>query len=131
MTPTFEYTLRPILRGVIIRAVIGLFDMPDQLYIAGRQPIGTLNRWNLTALNFYRTEFRLLGPAGSLEQHGYSDPAALEGKACLICRDMPTEVGSRLDLVAIEPPEAMLGADWPMVVWAEYHGAPVLSRGSN
>jgi len=55
--------------------------------------------------------FSLIGKAGTIAQHGYTDSDRLIGKRCLIYS------GGRFDSVAIEPGQ---GDHWGMVVWCEY-----------
>jgi hypothetical protein len=115
-----ENIMRPTLKGTIIEAAIGRHDGPDFIVIDGWQPAGARNRWNLTSLDDDRTLFRMIGPAGSLAEHGYIDTTALIGKACIVCCDVVMEAGKRFDMVAIEPSGNLVNADWPMIVWAEY-----------
>ncbi len=55
--------------------------------------------------------FSMIGQAGTLAQHGYTDADRLIGKRCLL------HSGGRFDSVSIEPEQ---GDHWGWVVWCEY-----------
>lgn len=105
-----DWETPPTVEGLIVRAWISEDGQPDVLHVQGvdvADDIGNLNR----VIGDPDRPFVLVGKAGTIAQHGYTDPSRLIGKRCLIYS------GGRFDSVAIEPET---GEHWGSVIWCEY-----------
>lgn len=110
-----DWETSPTVEGLIVRAWIGEGEQPDVLHVQGvdvADDIGNLLRVIGDPDNPDPDRpFVLVGKAGTIAQYGYTDPAKLIGKRCLIYS------GGRFDSVAIEPET---GEHWGSVIWCEY-----------
>lgn len=105
----------PTVEGVIVQAWIGQDGMPDVMHVQGidvAEDIGNLDRIIGDEDNpDPNRPFSLIGKAGTIAQHGYTDADRLIGKRCLLYS------GGCIDSAAIEPEQ---GDHWGLVVWCGY-----------
>jgi hypothetical protein len=110
-----DWETPPTVEGVIVRAWIGQDGAPDVMHVKGvdvAEDVGNLDRVIGNPDNpDPNRPFSMIGQAGTLAQHGYTDVDRLIGKRCLL------HSGGRFDSVSIEPEQ---GDHWGWVVWCEY-----------